>query len=185
MGEKSNWDLFYTSVKTRHNYYYKEWKYPTVLKIPFASYFTGPVCLLFLLEYFLLLVRIIQQNNVYWVYIPYIANSQSFLRLEIRMREVVLLCSFPQWTGKRGSQREDRPISEVCVREENEPWGQQSQWVPEKQNINNLHDHSALLHVIVNSPFLFALPKPSESQSGWNHREVNYKLDKRAVGWGK
>ena len=32
-----------------------------------------------------------------------------------------------------------------------------NQWVPEKRNINNLPDHSALLHVIVNRPFTFAL----------------------------
>lgn len=79
MSEKSDWDLFYTSVKTRQQ---------------------ALVCLLFLLEYFLLLVpllvRIIQQNNAYWVYLPYIANSQSVLRLETKMREVVLLRSFPQ-----------------------------------------------------------------------------------------
>lgn len=37
MDEKSNWDLLYTSVKTRDNYYYKEWKDPPGLKIPFVS----------------------------------------------------------------------------------------------------------------------------------------------------
>ena len=146
------------------------------------------VCLLFLLEYFLLLVpllvRIIQQNNAYWVYLPYIANSQSVLRLEIKMREVVLLRSFPQWTGKRGFQREDRPISEVCVRKENEPWGQQSVGSGKAKHQQPAWPFSTS-PCYCQQAFYVCPSKPSESQSGWNHREINSKLDKRAVGWGK